>query len=84
MTPASSAQDGNHDRDIQFVLDLLEHHGGQLPQQKIVELSPWGKSKVSVVLSSMADKGLITKLRIGRRNLIWLAEDAPEFTIDRD
>jgi len=82
MTPVCSGQNGDRDRDVQFVLDLLEQHGGQLPQEKIVDLSPWGKSKVSLVLSTMADEGLIVKLRIGRRNLVWLADDAPEFGIE--
>lgn len=73
-------QNGERDRDIQFVLDLLDHHGGQLPQQKIVELSPWGKSKVSVVLSEMDNKDLIVKIQIGLQNLIWTAESGPEFS----
>lgn len=72
--------ESERDPDHQFVLDLLDHHGGQLPQEEIVALSPWGKSKVSVVLSAMEDENLIVKLRIGRRNLIWLADDAPEFS----
>lgn len=71
--------ESERDPDHQFVLDLLEHHGGQLPQQKIVELSPWGKSKVSVVLSAMEDEGLIVKIQVGLQNLIWTAEEAPEF-----
>ena len=71
--------ESERDPDHQFVLDLLDHHGGQLPQRKIVVLSPWGKSKVSVVLSTMEDDDLIVKVCIGRQNLIWLAEDAPDF-----
>lgn len=70
----------DRDPDHQFVLDLLHRHGGQLPQRKIVEHSPWGKSKVSVVLSAMEEEGLIVKVQIGLQNLIWLADDAPEFS----
>lgn len=77
MSPSTDAHP--EDDDYQFVLDLLDHHGGQLPQQKIVELSPWGKSKVSVVLSEMEDEGLIVKVQVGLQNLIWTAEEAPEF-----
>jgi uncharacterized membrane protein len=69
----------NRDPDHQFVLDLLDRHGGQLPQRKIVEHSPWGKSKVSVVLSAMEEEGFIVKVQVGLQNLIWTAEDAPEF-----
>lgn len=69
----------DRDPDHQFVLDLLDRHGGQLPQRKIVEHSPWGKSKVSVVLSAMEEEGFIVKVQVGLQNLIWTAEDAPEF-----
>lgn len=72
--------ESERDPDHQFMLDLLDRHGGQLPQRKIVEHSPWGKSKVSVVLSAMEDEGLIVKVQIGLQNLIWLADDAPEFS----
>lgn len=70
----------DRDPDHQFVLDLLDRHGGQLPQRKIVEHSPWGKSKVSVVLSTMEEEGLIVKVQIGLQNLIWLSDDAPDFS----
>ena len=72
--------ESERDPDHQFMLDLLDRLGGQLPQRKIVEHSPWGKSKVSVVLSAMEDEGLIVKVQIGLQNLIWLADDAPEFS----
>ena len=76
---ATAAEKPERDDDVEFVLDLLDRHGGQLPQQKIVQHSPWGKSKVSVVLSAMEDEGLIVKVQVGLQNLIWTAEEAPEF-----
>ena len=77
---AAASEESEYDDDVNFVLDLIERHGGQLPQRKIVEHSPWGKSKVSVVLSEMEEEELIVKVQIGLQNLIWLAEDAPEFS----
>jgi len=65
--------------DHRFVLELLDHHGGQLPQQQIVKLSPWGESKVSVVLSEMENEDLIVRIQVGLQKLVWTAEDAPDF-----
>lgn len=62
------------------VLDLLERNDGQLRQSEIVDRLDWSKSKTSRVLSGMADDGEIEKLRIGRENVIRLADlsDADE------
>lgn len=49
---------------------LLESNGGRLRQTRIVEETEWSKSKVSMLLSEMEAEGSITKLRIGRENLI--------------
>ncbi|MBP1922838.1 putative membrane protein [Halorubrum alkaliphilum] len=43
-------------------------------QSAIVEELDWSKSKTSRVLSRMADEGDVEKLRIGRENVIDLAE----------
>jgi len=57
---------------------LLDEHGGRLPQSEIVERTGWSKSKVSRVLSAMADDGQIQKIRIGRENLVTRPGDEPE------
>jgi len=57
---------------------LLDEHGGRLPQSEIVERTGWSKSKVSRVLSAMADDDQIRKIRIGRENLVTRPGDAPE------
>ncbi|ADJ14927.1 helix-turn-helix transcriptional regulator [Halalkalicoccus jeotgali] len=49
---------------------LLESNQGRMRQRRIVEETDWSKSKVSTLLSSMESEGTITKLRIGRENLI--------------
>jgi hypothetical protein len=51
---------------------ILRGHGGRVKQTRIVEETDWSKSKVSVVLSRMADDGTVSKLRIGRENVITL------------
>ncbi len=60
--------------DDEQVLRLLERNDGRMRQAKIVSETNWSDAKVSQLLSSMADDGQITKLRIGRENLISLPD----------
>ncbi|WP_424019913.1 helix-turn-helix transcriptional regulator [Halorientalis pallida] len=57
---------------------LLDEHGGRLPQSEIVERTGWSKSKVSRVLSAMAEDEQVRKIRIGRENLVTRPGDVPE------
>jgi uncharacterized membrane protein len=60
------------------VLKLLEDNGGRMRQVSIVEETEWSKSKVSMLLSDMESEGEISKLRVGRENIISLAGEEPE------
>lgn len=60
------------------ILSLLRDNGGRMKQVKIVEQTGWSKSKVSMLLSEMDDEELISKLRVGRENIISLVGDEPE------
>jgi hypothetical protein len=60
------------------VLKLLEENGGRMKQVNIVENTEWSKSKVSMLLSDMAEEGLISKLRVGRENIISKAGEEPD------
>ncbi len=64
--------------DEEKTIQLLREHGGRLPQREITEQSEWSKSKVSRLLSKMEDQGLITKINLGRENLIALNDDVPD------
>jgi uncharacterized membrane protein len=57
---------------------LLEENGGRMRQVAIVEETEWSKSKVSMLLSDMEEEGDISKLRVGRENIISLAGEEPE------
>lgn len=57
---------------------LLQENGGRMKQVSIVEETEWSKSKVSMLLSEMEDDGSISKLRVGRENIISLAGQEPE------
>ncbi len=60
------------------VVRLLRDHGGRMKQTRIVEQTDWSKSKVSMLLSDMEEQGLVTKLRVGRENLVSLPGEEPE------
>jgi hypothetical protein len=60
------------------VVDLLTESGGRMRQSNIVETTDWSKSKVSMLLSDMADEGTISKLRVGRENIVSLAGHEPD------
>jgi hypothetical protein len=54
---------------------MLEQNGGRMKQATIVDETGWSDSKVSQLLSTMADDGRVEKLQIGRENLISLPEE---------
>lgn len=60
------------------VRELLAERGGRMKQSEIVDALGWSKSKTSRVLSGMAEDGNIEKLRIGRENIIDLADESEE------
>ncbi|RDI71593.1 helix-turn-helix transcriptional regulator [Halopelagius longus] len=65
--------------DEERVEHLLEQNGGRMKQANIVKETGWSDAKVSQLLSAMADDGRVTKLRLGRENLISLPdEDGPD------
>ncbi|MFO7832725.1 MAG: helix-turn-helix domain-containing protein [Halohasta sp.] len=64
-------------RDEERVRRLLSAHDGRLKQSQIVEATEWSKSKVSRLLSSMEDDDRITRIRLGRENLVCLRGHEP-------
>lgn len=59
------------------IIKLLEDNDGRMRQVSIVEETEWSKSKVSMLLSEMEEDGEISKLRVGRENIISLAGQEP-------
>lgn len=72
------------DEDEARVLAMLDSNNGQLRQSAVVEGTDWSKSKVSVVLSEMSDRGLVTKLPVGRQNVIFRAGEEPGIVLTDD
>lgn len=74
--PAVSDEELLSDEDR--VLQMLEERGGRMKQVNIVEETGWSKSKVSMLLSDMEEEDKISKLRIGRENVISLPGEEPD------
>jgi uncharacterized membrane protein len=60
------------------VLMLLRNNDGRMRQANIVNETNWSKSKVSMLLSEMDDEDLISKLQVGRENIISITGNEPE------
>ncbi|MFW6457788.1 MAG: helix-turn-helix transcriptional regulator [Halodesulfurarchaeum sp.] len=56
----------------------LESVGGRAKQQEMVDALGWTEAKTSQVLSEMAEEETIEKFRIGRENVVKLAENGSE------
>jgi hypothetical protein len=78
VAPAPAVSEDELRSDEERVVDLLEDHGGRMKQVDIVDGTEWSKSKVSMLLSEMEDDGVISKLRVGRENIVSLAGHEPD------
>ncbi|MGQ3413624.1 hypothetical protein [Natrinema versiforme] len=80
--PASLANEAESDHE-EFVTDrervrqLLRENGGRMKQSNIVDSVDWSKAKVSRLLADLEDDDQITKLRLGRENLVCLPGHEP-------
>ena len=63
--------------DRERVRQLVQENGGRMKQSAIVESVDWSKAKVSRLLAALEEEDEITKLRIGRENLICLRGHEP-------
>lgn len=79
-TTSQGLQEAELLTDEDRVVNLIEENGGRMKQVDIVEETGWSKSKVSMLLSEMEDEETISKLRVGRENIISLEGHEPEAT----
>ena len=79
---SSAAPDSIDDEELlsdeDRVVALIRENGGRMKQVDIVDETGWSKSKVSMLLSEMESDGTISKLRVGRENIISLDGHEPE------
>lgn len=60
------------------VARLLEENGGRMLQSDMVEAADWSKATVSRVLTTMEEAGEVTRVDIGRGNLVARPGDEPD------
>jgi len=73
--PASPPQQAGNERymsDEEKIIKYLEEAGGQMFQSDLVKKTDFSKSKLSMVLSELKEKGRIIKIKKGKENLIRL------------
>lgn len=63
--------------DRERVRQLLRENGGRMKQSSIVDSVDWSKAKVSRLLADLEEDEQITKLRLGRENLVCLPGHEP-------
>lgn len=63
--------------DRERVRELVTENGGRMKQADIVDSVEWSKAKVSRLLADLESEDEITKLRLGRENLICLRGQEP-------
>lgn len=70
--------DGRFMSDEEKVVMYLEEAGGQMFQSDLVKKTDFSKSKLSMVLSDLKEKGTILKIKKGKENLIRLNRPSNE------
>ncbi|WP_265107849.1 helix-turn-helix transcriptional regulator [Halosolutus halophilus] len=63
--------------DRERVRQLITENGGRMKQSEIVNAVDWSKAKVSRLLADLEEDGQVTKLRLGRENLVCLSGHEP-------
>lgn len=74
-SPAVSGIERNEEdfvSDREKVCKLVKRNGGRMKQSDIVDSVEWSKAKVSRLLADLEEENEVTKLRLGRENLICL------------
>lgn len=70
--PAPVLREERYMSDEERVVKYLEEAGGQMFQSDLVKKTDFSKSKLSMVLSELKEKGTIIKIKKGKENLIRL------------
>lgn len=76
-TESDSQRDDEFVTDRERVCELISENGGRMKQSKIVDSVDWSKAKVSRLLAELEEEEEVTKLRLGRENLVCLPGHEP-------
>lgn len=61
-----------------YLVALVEANGGRLKQHELVNHTGWPKSTVSTLLAEVEEEGRITRVPVGRENLVYLPKTLPD------
>lgn len=84
--PEVAGVDGDRGRDLdvqsaqdrsQQILETVRRHDGRVRQKQIVEEVDLSEASVSRYITALESSGDVSKLRIGRENLVFLDEENP-------
>lgn len=64
--------------DDERVLGMIESEDGRMKQKNIVEETGWSEAKVSKLTSRLEEEGEITKIRLGRENILEISDEEEE------
>lgn len=56
------------------IMEMIADEGGRIYQRELVDRTDWSASKVSRLLSTMEEDGRIEKTRLGRENVVTIAD----------
>lgn len=77
--PPASGSDGERPplTKEEEICRLLREHAGRMKQSQLVEETDWSQATVSRLLSRLEQEGTVTKLRVGRENIVELRDPEP-------
>jgi len=59
------------------VIELIDKHGGELPQQTLISETGWSAAKTSDVVDVARGLGVVVKFEFGRENYLFRPATAP-------
>lgn len=70
----SATDDGPPLTKEEEICRLLRDHAGRMKQSQLVEKTDWSQATVSRLLTRLEQEGTVTKLRVGRENIVELRD----------
>ncbi|WP_458210518.1 helix-turn-helix transcriptional regulator [Haladaptatus sp. NG-SE-30] len=80
QTPVKDREEEEMITDQERIRSLLMQYGGRMKQAAFTDETQWSKSSVSRKLSEMEANGEITRVQIGRENVVFLGGSEPDAT----
>ncbi len=63
--------------DLKEILDILINTGGRITQKDLRKKTRYSEAKVSLMIADLESRGLVTKIKKGRGNIITVKKENP-------